>query len=120
MGLAFETNISNIPITGDFNLGFLKDNSSQKVRDLCQQFNFEQIINEPTLYTENSSSPIDLILTSNRNTISLSSVGEPFFEQNLRYQCPVFFLTFSKPLTPLYKRRVFSYDRITTWHFQVI
>ena len=101
MGLAFETNISNILITCDFNFDILKDNSSQKVRDLCQKFNFEQIINEPTLYTENSSSPIDLILTSNRNTISLSSVGEPFFEQNIRYQCPVFcVLTFSKPLAP--------------------
>ena len=108
MGLAFETNISNILITGDFNIDILKDNSSQKVRDLCQQFNFEQIINEPTLYTENFSSPIDLILTSNTNTILLSSVGEPFFEQNLRYQCPVFFLTFSKPLTPLYINAGFS------------
>ena len=66
--LAFETNISNILITGDFNLDILKDNSSQKVRDLCHQFNFEQIINEPTHFTENSSSLIDLIHTSSRNT----------------------------------------------------
>ena len=112
IGLAFDTNISNILITGDFNLDILKDNSSQKVRDLCQQFNFEQIINEPTHFTENSSSLIDLILTSNRNTILLSGVGEPFLEQNIRYHCPVFcVLTFSKPLAPLYKRRVFIYDR---------
>ena len=53
IGLAFETNISNILITGDFNLDFLKDNSSRKVRDLCQRFNLEQIINEPTDFTEN-------------------------------------------------------------------
>ena len=45
IGLAFETNISNILITGDFNLDIMKDNSSRKVRDLCQQFNFGQIIN---------------------------------------------------------------------------
>ena len=112
IGLAFETNISKILITGDFNLDILKDNSSRKVRDLCQQFNFKQIINEPTHFTENSSSLIDLILTSNRNTILLSGVGEPFLEQNIRYHCPVFcVLTFSKPLAPLYKRRVFIYDR---------
>ena len=112
IGLAFETNISNILITGDFNLDILKDNSSRKVRDLCQQFNFKQIINEPTHFTENSSSLIDLILTSNRNTILLSGIGEPFLEQNIRYHCPVFcVLTFSKPLAPLYKRRVFIYDR---------
>ena len=84
IGLAFETNISNILITNDFNLNILKDNSSRKVRDLCQQFNFEQIINEPTHFMENSSSLIDLILTSNRSTILLSGVGEPFLEQNIR------------------------------------
>ena len=112
IGLAYETNISNILITGDFNLDILKENSSRKVRDLCQQFNLEQIINEPTHFTENSSSLIDLILTSNRNTILLSSVGEPFLEQNVRYHCPVVsVLSFSKPLAPLYKRRVFIYDR---------
>ena len=112
MGLAFETNIFNILITGDFNLDILKDNSSQKVRDLCQQFNFEQIINEPTHYTENSSSLIDLILTSNRNTLLLSGVGATFLEQNIRYHCPVFcVLSFSKLLAPLYKRTVFIFDR---------
>ena len=53
-------------MTGDFNLDILKDNSNRKIRDLCQQFNFEQLINEPTHFTENSSSLIDLILTINR------------------------------------------------------
>ena len=99
-------------MTGDFNLYILKDNSGRKVRDLCQQFNFEQIINEPTHFTKNYSSLIDLILTSNRNTILLSGVGGPFLEQNIRDHCPVFcVLTFSKPSAPLYKRRVFIYDR---------
>ena len=55
---------------------------------------------------------IDLILTSNRNTILLRGVDEPFLEQNIRYPCPVFcVLTFSKPSAPLYKHRVFIYDR---------
>ena len=112
IGLAFETNISNILISGDFNLDILKDNSIRKVRILCQQFIFEQIIYEPTHFTENSSSLIDLILTSNRNTILLGGIGEPFLKRNIRYHCPVFYvLTFSKPLAPLYKRRVFIYDR---------
>ena len=61
---------------------------------------------------EYSSSLIDLIFTSNRHTILLSGVGEPFLEQNIRYHCPVFcVLTFSKPLAPLYKHRIFIYDR---------
>ena len=57
--LAFDTTRSYILITGDFNLDIQNENSIQKVRDLCQQISFEQIINEPTHYTENSSSLID-------------------------------------------------------------
>ena len=75
-------------------------------------FNFEQIINEPTHFTEISSSIIDLIPTSIRNTILLSGVSVPFLEQDNRYQCPVFcVLTLNKPSAPLYKRRVFTYER---------
>ena len=62
IGLAFDSNIQNILMTGDFNLDILKDNSNRKIRDLCQQFNFEQLINEPAHFTENSSSLIDLII----------------------------------------------------------
>ena len=79
IGHAFETKIPNILITGDFNLNILKDNSSRNVRDLCQQFNFEQIINEPTHFTENSFSLIDLILTS--NTISLAVLASHFLSK---------------------------------------
>ena len=90
----------------------LKDNSNRKIRDLFQQFNFQQLINEPTHFTENSSSLIDLILTINRNNILISGVGEPFLEQNIRYHCPVFcVLNFTKPLTPLYQRKIYLFDR---------
>ena len=82
------------------------------VPDLCLLSCFELIINEPTHYTENSSSLSDLILTSNRNTILLSGVGAPFLEQNMSYHCPLFcVLTFSKLLASLYKHRVFIYER---------
>ena len=112
IGLAFDSNIQNILMTGDFNLDILKDNSNRKIRDLCQQFNFEQLINEPTHFTENSSSLIDLILTINRNNILISGVGEQFLEQNIRYHCPVFcVLNFIKPLTPLYQRKIYLFDR---------
>ena len=48
VGLAFDTNISNITITGDFNLDISKQASYRKINDLCQHFNLEQIISEPT------------------------------------------------------------------------
>ena len=112
IGLAFDTNIQNILLTGDFNLDTLKENSNKKIRDLCQQFNFDQLINAPTHYTENSSSIIDMIFTSNKNNVILSGVGEPFFEQNIRYHCPVYYvLNFIKPASPSFKRKVYLFDK---------
>ena len=94
---AFDTNVDNIFITGDFNLDILKNSSRQKVRDICQHFSLEQLITEPTHYTESSSSIIDLVFTSNKTNILSSGVGDPFLEQNIRYHCPVFFvLNFNK------------------------
>ena len=80
ISLALDTNIQNILLTGDFNFDTLKETSYRKIHDLCRQFNLEQLINEPTHFTENSSSTIDLVLTSNKNNIILSGVGEPFLE----------------------------------------
>ena len=54
IGLDFDTNIKNILITGDFNLDTLKQ-VSNKIIDLCQHHNLEQLINEPTNFTETSS-----------------------------------------------------------------
>ena len=112
IGLAFDSNIQNILTIGDFNLDTRKENTNRKIRELCQQYNLKQLINEPTNFTENSSSTIDLILTANSNNILLSGVGEPFLDQNVRYHCPVFcVLNFSKPLTSSYQRKIFLYDR---------
>ena len=90
VSLALDTNIQNILLTGYFNFDTLKETSYRKIHDLCRQINLEQLINEPTHFTENSSSTIDLILTSNKNNIILSGVGEPFLEQNVRYHCPIY------------------------------
>ena len=90
IALAFDTNIPNILITGDFNLDISKPSASRKVRELCQHFSLDQLINEPTHYTELSSSIIDLFLTFKKNNVLLSGVGEPIFDQNIRYHCPVY------------------------------
>ena len=112
VSLALDTNIQNILLTGDFNFDTLKETSYRKIHDLCRQFNLEQLINEPTHFTENSSSTIDLILTSNKNNIILSGVGESFLEQNVRYHCPVYcVLNFIKPVSPCFKRKIYLFDR---------
>lgn len=112
IALSFDTNIQNILITGDFNLDVSKQFANKKVSDLCQQFSLDQIITEPTHYTETSSSVIDLFLTTNKNNVLLSGVGEPIFDQNIRYHCPIYcVLNFGKFTTPIYTRHIWLYDK---------
>ena len=42
IGLANDTNIHDILITGDFNLDILKPNTWSKINNLCQYFGLEQ------------------------------------------------------------------------------
>ena len=112
IGLAFDTDTENILITGDFNFDMLKQCSNRKINDICLQFYIEQLINEPTHYTESSSSIIDLFLTSKKDTILLSGVGEPFLEQNIRYHCPIYCVfNFNKTVTASYERHIWLYDK---------
>ena len=108
--LAVDTGIADIIITGDFNM--LNSQYACKINSLCQQFSLYQSISEPTHFTENSSSLIDLLLVSNKDRIIFSGVGDPFLQQYLRYHCPVFgVFNFSKPKIKCFKRRVWQYDR---------
>ena len=71
VGLVFDTNIKNILITGDFNLDTLKHASNKKLLELCQHYNLKQLINEPTNFTETSSTIIDLFLTAHNKSYPL-------------------------------------------------
>ena len=71
---------------------------SRKIDSLRSQFAFYQSIDQPTHYTENSASLLDIILVHNKDSLVFSGVGDPFLGQDLRYHCPVFgILKFSKP-----------------------
>ena len=110
--LAIDTGIQDIIVTGDFNFNMSNEQLSVKVKDLCEQFSFEQVIEEPTHYTEHSSSLLDIILTNNTDHIILSGVGDPFLTQEVRYHCPVYaVLNFSKPKSKSFVRRTWSYDK---------
>ena len=63
--LTIDTGIQDIMVAGDFNFNMLCQNPSGKIRNLCLQFSLTNTINGPTHYNENSSSLLDLILTSN-------------------------------------------------------
>lgn len=110
IGLAVDTNIQNILITGDFNFDMAKPN--KKILDLFQYFGLENLITEPTHYSENTSSIIDLFLTSNKSSILLSGVGEPILEQNIRYHCPIYCIfKFCKIISPVFTRKIWLYDK---------
>ena len=110
--LAIDTGISDIIVTGDFNYNILNTQSSRKITSCCEQFSLTQMINEPTHYTETSSSLIDLVLVSNKAHVISSGVGDPFLCQEIRYHCPVFgILNFSKPKRKSFTRHIWRYDQ---------
>ena len=81
--------LNNIIVTGDFKFDMHSYHTSRKVSELCEQFSLYQTITEPTHFTENSSSLIEMILTSNKSNLIYSGVAELFLHQDVRYHCPV-------------------------------
>ena len=111
IGLAFDTGIRDIIITGDYNLNTRIDNSRKKIESLCQEFGLNQCIEEPTHFTEHSSSTIDLLLVSNQSSLALSGVGDSFLQQNVRFHCPIFGLfKFRKHISKRIKRNIWRYN----------
>ena len=74
---AYNTNIQDIIILGDFNINMLNGNN-KKIKDVMQEYNMEQLINEPTNFTEHSATLIDLILVRNDINILMSGVIDTF------------------------------------------
>lgn len=96
--LAVDTDISDIIVTGDFNLNVLNPQMPRNLDSLCTQFSLYQSINQPTNFTEHSSSLIDILLVNNKDQLIVSGVGDPFLNQGVRYHCPIYgIFKFSKP-----------------------
>ena len=90
----------------------LNAHTSNKIKSICEQFSLTQTIDNPTHFTEHSSSLIDIILTNNETNMVYSGVGDPFLNQEIRFHCPVFgILNFTKPKFKSYTRHTWSYDR---------
>ena len=112
IGMAVDTGINDIIIIGDFNINILNEYSARKVTELCQQYNLSQIINEPTNYTETSSSIIDLIMVSNLHSVDMSGVREPFLTQEIRYHCPIFCIfKFKRHVMKPFRRKIWLYEQ---------
>ena len=67
--LAADSGIQDIVIIGDFNFNMLNTQSSRKINSICEELSLLQMIQDPTHFTENSSSLIDLIIVSNKNRV---------------------------------------------------
>ena len=87
ISLAVDTGIPDIIIMGDFNWISLQNQSNRKIESMCNQFNFVQCIEEPTHFTEISSSIIDLLFVANKDSILTSGVREPW--SSFKYTLPL-------------------------------
>lgn len=109
--LAVDTGISFRVITNDLNYNMMNDVIKWKMSSVCQQFSFEQCINEPTHFIETSCSLIVLILVSDKRYVISCGVGDPFLSQEIRFHCPVYCAqSFSKPKTKSIERQVWYWD----------
>ena len=105
-----DTGIDNIFILGDFNNDCLNKHNNE-ILDICNQYNLTQLIEEPTHYTETSSTLLDLAIVKNVNSIVSACVGDPFIPDLIRYHCPIVIsVDFKKPQICKFKRRIWKYD----------
>ena len=108
--LALDNDVADVIVTGDFFLNFIDNANRAKIMSVFDQHSLYQLINEPTHYTETSSTLIDLLFTRNPENIIISGVGETFLDQNLRYHCPTYAVfNFDKPKYLCYKRKIWLY-----------
>ena len=106
---AYNSNILDTFILGDFNCN-MTSNNSNKMTELLQDFNLRQLINEPTHFTEISSSLLYLVLVRNTSNVLTSGVINSFIPDQTRYHLPIIvLLKFLRPHTKTFKRLVWNY-----------
>ena len=114
---AMFDNTSNSPvkeliILGDFNCDMISSGTN-KITYPASSYNLTQIIDEPTHYTEDSSSTIDLVLVNKLEDVLYSGVSSPFIPNLVvRYHCPtVFYLKHRKIVRKTFRRHIWLYDK---------
>ena len=85
---AINAGIADTVILGDIIFNMFNA-SNNKMLDLIQQYDLKQLIEEPTHFTENSASLLDLILVRNQKNIITSCVCDTFTDSQVRFHCPV-------------------------------
>ena len=85
---------------------------ANKMHNLTNSYNLHQLINEPTHYTENSSSLLDQAIVSKPENVVYSGVSSPFISDLIRYHCSIIVtLKFRTPIQKPFKRHIWLYDK---------
>ena len=80
-----DTHITDLVILGDL----LKPMYANRIHNLTNSYNLHQLIDEPTHYTENSSSLLDLAIVSKPENVVYIGVSSQFIPDLIRYHCPI-------------------------------
>ena len=111
IALARHTDISDLIVTGDFSINTCNYTQLRKIESVCSQFDLTQCIDEPTHFTENSASTIDLLFVSNTSSILTTGTGEPCLDQTIRYHVRFMeSLFFLNQKHRSFKRIIWKYD----------
>ena len=103
---AKDTNIANIIIAGDLNCNLLIPNS--KLQSILDQYHLAQLIREPTHYTENNATLLDIMATTSSDLIEHTEVRPP----SLSNHCDIAILMkIEKPKQEPYTRKIYDYKK---------
>ena len=81
--------------------------------EITREFILTQLISEPTHFTKDSSSILDLLLVHNKTNVLSSGVIDPFTPEQVCFHCPtIVLLKFLRSQTAAYKRRA--------WHYKLV
>ena len=83
----FNSSIQELIILGDFNWD-VSATRVNKIAHLASSYNLTQMIDEPSHFTEHSSSIIYLVLVNKPENVLYSGVSSPFTPDLVRFHCP--------------------------------
>jgi exonuclease III len=103
--LAKEQDIESIMIVGDLNCNLLLPNN--KLQQILDNYHLEQLVKDPTHYTENSKTLIDIMATNSADLVKKTAVLTP----SLSNHCDIVSeLNTKKPKIDNHKRKIYTYD----------
>ena len=85
---------------------------ANRIHNLTNSYNLHQLIDEPTHYTENSSTLLNLAIVNKPENAVYSGVSSQFISGLIRYHCPIIVtLKLRKRIQKLFKRHIWLYHK---------